>query len=888
MKCRGALSLPASLIVLLGTLCLASPASAQSIPVTVTFSTIEISENVCDEGIPEVCPNDMYIRVNIGSNVPGNDFVRFDFPDNAGTLRPARFSTSRVIMLNGSDGRITIDVQVWDRDDAPGSDDQLNIDGSFKTVRLAYDLTAGGEAEYSSSGTGADSVMIRMRVTSEGNDVDGDGIPDNLEVFGIRDASGNMVADLAAMGANPQRKDVFVEIDCLVSDGNGNGYSPFDPADHSHCPMEGALADAVQSFANAPVTNLDGTQGVQLHLDVGALYGPNLRVFVSRNGAPGAVGSYGDFGSGGTLIPEAGNTIIDWDGATGSAGTSFYTLKGAPNNFFNAARGFAFRYAIFGHQTNARAAVNDCTSGGAEGTPGNDFMVTLGGVNAAMPAAPCWTVDVNGFSVGSRGEQAGTFMHELGHILGLGHGGSDDINTKPNYLSVMNYTWQDCRVPVSAVGGLPGRCDYSRIGPAPGGMPDLDETSLDECAGVGGGLGFGAMNWNGDGVFDGATCAPPKNSNTVADTNNDAVCITFGPNNAQNSPVVLDDNLTCPALLCPRPGNPGSINSGPDRVCDTAVGGDDLQLTAVGFTPGQPTVLRSFDDWAGLDYEFRTLPNFADGVASPVANEADPDTLREARKYLSLIVGPQVNFSKSGPATILPGQTVTWTRRSRSLARSRSAATILPGQTVTWTTVIRNVGRGPALDMVLTETPPGGPAEILPSLDIVVVGEEVTQTTQYTVPGDACPVDLVDTADITYKDMAGEAFAETARVVTRVLDIVPPALTLSLSRDALWPPNHKLVDVAAAITVTDNCDPNPAARLVSITSSEPDNGLGDGDTANDIQGAAFGADDRQFRLRAERAGGGTGRIYAVTYEAADASGNKTTQQATVRVPKSNH
>ena len=33
-------------------------------------------------------------------------------------------------------------------------------------------------------------------------------------------------------------------------------------------------------------------------------------------------------------------------------------------------------------------------------------------------------------------------MHELGHNLGLSHGGNDHQNYKPNYLSVMNYHFQ--------------------------------------------------------------------------------------------------------------------------------------------------------------------------------------------------------------------------------------------------------------------------------------------------------------------------------------------------------------------------------------------------------------------------------------------------------------
>ena len=56
-----------------------------------------------------------------------------------------------------------------------------------------------------------------------------------------------------------------------------------------------------------------------------------------------------------------------------------------------------FRYAIFGHQTNARAAANDCTTGAID--PENrQFLVTLGGVDAA--SQPCFGTEA-GFSIGS-------------------------------------------------------------------------------------------------------------------------------------------------------------------------------------------------------------------------------------------------------------------------------------------------------------------------------------------------------------------------------------------------------------------------------------------------------------------------------------------------------
>jgi hypothetical protein len=118
-----------------------------------------------------------------------------------------------------------------------------------------------------------------------------------------------------------------------------------------------------------------------------------------------------------------------------------------------------------------------------------------------------------------------------------------------------------------------------------------------------------------------------------------------------------------------------------------------------------------------------------------------------------------------------------------------------------------------------------------------------------------------------------------------VVDTTPPQLSVSVSPSKFSSPNHKLVTVKATINATDTCDAKPTVRLVSITSNEPDNGLGDGDQPKDIQDASFGTDDRQFQLRNERGGSGRGRIYTITYSATDASGNKTVRQATVTVPQ---
>ncbi len=117
-----------------------------------------------------------------------------------------------------------------------------------------------------------------------------------------------------------------------------------------------------------------------------------------------------------------------------------------------------------------------------------------------------------------------------------------------------------------------------------------------------------------------------------------------------------------------------------------------------------------------------------------------------------------------------------------------------------------------------------------------------------------------------------------------VADTTPPTISVSVSPDDLWPPNHRMDDIVASVVVADTCGPATVV-LESVTSSEPDNaaGNGDGNTVNDIQGADTGTEDYFFQLRAERASSGTGRVYTVTYTATDASGNEAGASTSVTV-----
>ena len=103
----------------------------------------------------------------------------------------------------------------------------------------------------------------------------------------------------------------------------------------------------------------------------------------------------------------------------------------------------------------------------------------------------------------------------------------------------------------------------------------------------------------------------------------------------------------------------------------------------------------------------------------------------------------------------------------------------------------------------------------------------------------------------------------------------PEILSLVPSRATLWPPNHKMVPITIAAEVVDAVDPAPTVEIISVISNE----AGGGNAPDwEITG------DLTLNLRAERDGGGSGRIYLITVEARDAADNARTAavQVTVR------
>ena len=172
------------------------------------------------------------------------------------------------------------------------------------------------------------------------------------------------------------------------------------------------------------------------------------------------------------------------------------------------------------------------------------------------------------------------------------------------------------------------------------------------------------------------------------------------------------------------------------------------------------------------------------------------------------------------------------------------------------------------------------------TLGVPVVNAQQVNGTTVSVTGSILVSDVVNspavlTIEVTGADACGVEDADSVQI--QVEDNIPPTIDVELSPKVLWPPNHRMKNISVTAVVMDNC-PGPTFELVSVTSSEPDNGIADGNTVNDIQGAAVGTPDLSFRLRAERAGNGPGRVYTATYSATDASNNQAVDSDTVAVP----
>jgi hypothetical protein len=138
----------------------------------------------------------------------------------------------------------------------------------------------------------------------------------------------------------------------------------------------------------------------------------------------------------------------------------------------------------------------------------------------------------------------------------------------------------------------------------------------------------------------------------------------------------------------------------------------------------------------------------------------------------------------------------------------------------------------------------------------------------------------VGTTTVTLTDTRLDGAKTTCSFTVTVNDTEPPVVSAAtVDTPTLWPPNHQMVPITVNYTATDNC---PVNCVLTVTSNEPINGLGDGDTAPDW----VIIDAHHLLLRSERSGKGSNRVYTITVTCTDASGNAVVRTVTVTVPHS--
>lgn len=127
-----------------------------------------------------------------------------------------------------------------------------------------------------------------------------------------------------------------------------------------------------------------------------------------------------------------------------------------------------------------------------------------------------------------------------------------------------------------------------------------------------------------------------------------------------------------------------------------------------------------------------------------------------------------------------------------------------------------------------------------------------------------------------HNNVANGSFTVTVR------DTTPPTIVSATANPStLWPPNHKPVAVTLSVIASDLVDAHPTSHIVLVSSNQPINGIGDGNTTTDwtITGPLT------LDLLSERTGG-SDRIYTITIATTDASGNTAYAAVTVTVTQS--
>ena len=144
----------------------------------------------------------------------------------------------------------------------------------------------------------------------------------------------------------------------------------------------------------------------------------------------------------------------------------------------------------------------------------------------------------------------------------------------------------------------------------------------------------------------------------------------------------------------------------------------------------------------------------------------------------------------------------------------------------------------------------------------------------------------VGTTVVTYTATDASGNTSSCSFEVTVNDVEPPVITVKDIKSSKWPPNHKYFEVAIEdyiISVEDNCTNLTVEDIIidDVSSDEPQNGTGDGNTTEDI---VISEDCKIVNLLSERQGGGNGRVYTINLAVVDEHGNIGVAEIKAEVP----
>ncbi len=317
-------------------------------------------------------------------------------------------------------------------------DEDSDHDGLSDAIESELGLCDGLVASVPSSSPGVGfpcstwSEVVAGTNTNDPRDTDGDGLSDYAEVLGSDRGGSSSDADqtFPLWGADPRHKDLFVEVDSFAKscpdagDPSRGVLRPALPTDTSRLGLRAPddlfrFAEIFDGIRADAAGNPDGRAGIAVHFDAaledrgaGCSTPPCYQRHRSRPGQSYYVRDFSPVSTDGSYPARSGLVIYDPDGS-GSACSD----TPAQTALSNAHKGAFAHYALKAYSARE----------------GNSAFASLAG----------WA-----------GLDGGTFAHEMGHFLGLDHGGPGGASpfaapvgdrssvTKINQFSVMNYVYQ--------------------------------------------------------------------------------------------------------------------------------------------------------------------------------------------------------------------------------------------------------------------------------------------------------------------------------------------------------------------------------------------------------------------------------------------------------------